>query len=410
MESNDKVGVSIAQPQTDEERAKVAHSCSARLEISMPLLVDTLDDRVGHAYSGMPDRLYVIDTAGRVVYQAGRGPFGFKPGEMEQSLLMLQLDETAVKVPPKASAHVPLLDNGSAWKHLPSADKGAGAPLPAWARACAASLPGTTAAMLELDYRHRAASPLPPRLRGMMRWTAAHANRCAVTQVQSLDDLRRAGVEQSALDALVNDPQRLPPEEQAAIAFAHKLTAAAYTVTDAEVEQLIETHGEKQVVAMVQLLAHANFQDRLILALGLSGAQPMPPLDVHFLPRTPETALDVPPRKVPSVVSGPEPASRITDPEWLAFNFDELQEKLAGQRARAPRIRVPTWEEFVKENFPAATRKLGIRWTLVCSGYQPQLAKGWGACTGAFRTDAKQDRAFEELLFWVVTRSLNCFY
>ena len=61
----------------------------------MPLVVDGLDDRVGHLYSGMPDRLYVIDAAGRVAYQGGRGPFGFRPGEMEQALVMLLLDEAA---------------------------------------------------------------------------------------------------------------------------------------------------------------------------------------------------------------------------------------------------------------------------------------------------------------------------
>lgn len=54
----------------------------------MPMVVDAIDDRVGHAYSGMPDRLYLIDENGRVVYKSGRGPFGFKPGEMEQALIM----------------------------------------------------------------------------------------------------------------------------------------------------------------------------------------------------------------------------------------------------------------------------------------------------------------------------------
>jgi hypothetical protein len=89
---NDKVGISIAQPRTSVERQKAAQQCCATLEITMPLLVDTLDDRVGHAYSGMPDRLYVIDRAGKVAYQGGRGPFGFKTGEMEQSLIMLLLE------------------------------------------------------------------------------------------------------------------------------------------------------------------------------------------------------------------------------------------------------------------------------------------------------------------------------
>jgi hypothetical protein len=57
------------------------------------LLVDEQDDRVGHTYSGMPDRFYVIDRKGRVAYKSGRGPFGFLPGEMEQALIMLLLDE-----------------------------------------------------------------------------------------------------------------------------------------------------------------------------------------------------------------------------------------------------------------------------------------------------------------------------
>ena len=71
----------------------VAGECCKKLEISMPLLVDGIDDRVGRAYSGMPDRLYVIDREGRVAFKSGRGPFGFKPVEMEQALIMLLLDD-----------------------------------------------------------------------------------------------------------------------------------------------------------------------------------------------------------------------------------------------------------------------------------------------------------------------------
>jgi hypothetical protein len=89
MESNDRVGIAIAQPRAIGERQAVAGRCCATLEISMPLLVDDINDRVGHLYSGMPDRLYLIDRAGQVVYKGGRGPFGFKPGELEQSLIVL---------------------------------------------------------------------------------------------------------------------------------------------------------------------------------------------------------------------------------------------------------------------------------------------------------------------------------
>ena len=70
--------------------------------MNMPLLVDEMDDRTGHAYSGMPARLYVIDRDGKVAYKSGRGPFGFKPDEMEQALVMLLLDEQGKAAPEKA--------------------------------------------------------------------------------------------------------------------------------------------------------------------------------------------------------------------------------------------------------------------------------------------------------------------
>lgn len=87
-----EAGEAINQPTKIDQRIDVANQCCKALEVSMPLLVDDIDDRVGRAYSGMPDRIYVIDRAGKVVYKGGRGPFGFKPGEMEQSLVMLLLD------------------------------------------------------------------------------------------------------------------------------------------------------------------------------------------------------------------------------------------------------------------------------------------------------------------------------
>ena len=93
MASNDRVGVTVAQPTTYAQRAAVATQCHRRLNPSIPLLVDEIDDPVGNAYSGMPARLYVIDRQGQVVYKSGRGPFGFKVGEMEQALVMTLLDE-----------------------------------------------------------------------------------------------------------------------------------------------------------------------------------------------------------------------------------------------------------------------------------------------------------------------------
>jgi hypothetical protein len=93
MASNERVGVTAAQPKSLAERAAVAQQCMARIKPTIPWLVDDIDDATGHAYSGMPARLYVIGLDGKVVYKGGRGPFGFKSGEMEQALVMTLLDQ-----------------------------------------------------------------------------------------------------------------------------------------------------------------------------------------------------------------------------------------------------------------------------------------------------------------------------
>lgn len=93
----DKIAGGILQPKTLAERTQVAVKCCSTLKATMPMVVDDLDDRVGHAYSGMPDRLYIIDSSGKIAYQGGRGPFCYLPSEMEQSLIMLLMEENGAR-------------------------------------------------------------------------------------------------------------------------------------------------------------------------------------------------------------------------------------------------------------------------------------------------------------------------
>jgi len=57
-----------------------------RLSIKLPALVDRVDDATDNAYSGWPDRLFLIDRDGRVAFRSNPGPFGFKPADMEQAI------------------------------------------------------------------------------------------------------------------------------------------------------------------------------------------------------------------------------------------------------------------------------------------------------------------------------------
>jgi alkylhydroperoxidase family enzyme len=407
--NNDRVGISILQPKSKNAREDVAAKCCSTLEITMPMVIDEMHDPVGHLYSGMPDRLYIIDRAGKVAYKGGRGPFGFKTGEMEQSLLMLLLDQDSnLGQPPR----VPILSDEQAKGKLPKIEQGRDAPLPVWARMLAEPLPNTTAAMLRLDYLHRAKSPLDPVLRGKVRWMAAHMNRCQYSEAYAAADLRRAGVREEAIRELAGELSKLSDAERAALLFARKMTLDAATVTDAEMARLRQLYGDQSTVALVLLLAYANFQDRLLLAIGaeVEPGGPYPPCEVGFAADAHAAA----PERMPIEARQVAGLSAIpADPDWTSVDFGELQKLMEEQRAREPRIPVPRWEDARKALPPEATADrppLRIRWSLVCLGYQPELARAWGACMGAFAADSKQDRVFEETLFWVVTRSLRCFY
>jgi thiol-disulfide isomerase/thioredoxin len=93
MQSNRRVGIDVSQPKADSDRRTIAQTCQKHLDLDIPFLVDGVDDRVGAMYSGMPNRLYLIDKHGKIAFKNGRGPFGFHPRQLEQALLLL-LDQS----------------------------------------------------------------------------------------------------------------------------------------------------------------------------------------------------------------------------------------------------------------------------------------------------------------------------
>jgi hypothetical protein len=87
MESNLKDKVVFASPRSEEERAFVAGACVRKLGIEIPAVLDEFGNSTESAYTAWPDRLYLIDAAGRVTYKSRPGPFGFKPDELKAALL-----------------------------------------------------------------------------------------------------------------------------------------------------------------------------------------------------------------------------------------------------------------------------------------------------------------------------------
>ena len=86
MQSNVKDNVVFASPKSLEEREYVAGACVRKLGIKFPALIDGFDNTVEKAYTGWPDRIYLIDQNRRVVYKSKPGPFGFKPDDLSGAL------------------------------------------------------------------------------------------------------------------------------------------------------------------------------------------------------------------------------------------------------------------------------------------------------------------------------------
>lgn len=91
--TNATAGLLFRQPTTFEERCSIADQFTSALHVNTPVVVDEIDNQVGLQYGAWPDRLYIVDREGRVAFTGGPGPFGFNPREMEQSLIMLLMEQ-----------------------------------------------------------------------------------------------------------------------------------------------------------------------------------------------------------------------------------------------------------------------------------------------------------------------------
>jgi hypothetical protein len=78
--------VLFTQPTTDDERAEVAAACMLRFNFSFPMVLDNMTDEAESKYFAMPERLYVLDSAGVVTWKCGIGPHLFDPDGFEAAI------------------------------------------------------------------------------------------------------------------------------------------------------------------------------------------------------------------------------------------------------------------------------------------------------------------------------------
>ena len=94
MRSNIGDGVIFSNPASAAEREKVAGACVRNLHIEFPALIDSMENGVERAYTGWPDRLYLIGADGRIRFKSEAGPFGFVPAGLAAALKAETLQKT----------------------------------------------------------------------------------------------------------------------------------------------------------------------------------------------------------------------------------------------------------------------------------------------------------------------------
>jgi hypothetical protein len=101
MQSNVKDNVIFSSPKNQEERAFIAGACVRKLAIKFPAVLDEFGNSTEQAYTGWPDRIYLIDAQGKIAYKSKPGPFGFKPDELAAALARLSVGQMrSGSVPP----------------------------------------------------------------------------------------------------------------------------------------------------------------------------------------------------------------------------------------------------------------------------------------------------------------------
>ena len=94
-DSNLQDGVLFRQHQSYDEREEVAQTCSLDMHITIPIVIEEMDNAIDEAYGAAPERLYLIGADGRVAYQGGAGPHFFDLDEWGEAIKECLATKTA---------------------------------------------------------------------------------------------------------------------------------------------------------------------------------------------------------------------------------------------------------------------------------------------------------------------------
>jgi hypothetical protein len=83
---NTVAGQQVFAHQSDQERQQLAELCTTSKNLTLPTVLDKLDNAVEITYAAFPDRIYVLDSDGIVRHKTQPGPRGWDVVEPRAAL------------------------------------------------------------------------------------------------------------------------------------------------------------------------------------------------------------------------------------------------------------------------------------------------------------------------------------
>ena len=81
----------IANHKTIQDRAEAAKACTLGTGLGVPMVLDSMQDEAAKLYNGSPERLFVIDRDGTIVFRSSVGPFDIEDVENWYQALLAEV-------------------------------------------------------------------------------------------------------------------------------------------------------------------------------------------------------------------------------------------------------------------------------------------------------------------------------
>jgi alkylhydroperoxidase family enzyme len=192
-------------------------------------------------------------------------------------------------------------------------------------------------------------------------WVVSRGNNCHYCLGHQELKLRGAGLDDDTIASLDSDWSVFSPRQQAALAYARKLTLEPQLVGDKDIDRLKSLFTGAEIIELTYNIARFNSTNRWTDAMGL-------PQDRRFGEE--EGSLDTPTseqfQQTTSIVTPMTRAARLPLP-----TLDEVEQALAASREREARVELPAKDKASS----ALASAIGVRTPLEWERAMSQLAE-----------------------------------